>query len=553
MKSLFHLCSFYCLITLAVISCAKDDSQPIIEEEEEMPMIIDINGLTEKGPYLSGSSVTINELNTNFSPTGRVFNTQIIKDDGSFQLNGIELNSTFVSLSATGFYFNEVLNDNSEAQLTMHAISDVDEASTININTITTLEKNRVEYLISEGSTFKEAKSKALNEVLTIFEISNNDFTPENLTIGKAGDSNAKLLAVSVILQGFLPIADLSELLSKISLDLRTDGILDDKALGEQLVFNANRINLSEIRNNLETRFQKIELTDAVVPSFEPYVLAFIKDTKFEYKSRFEYPEEGGSGKNILHPGFNETETGTHSMTAIIPEGSELKVKITGNNWVFPALQMNTGWDVGDLDRSDDSRIFTSNRSGEVDFELKFDIHGPDGPILNKVKIEIFENEDDEVTLTKEILLTDVELEIVYKEGLLYSHSPEFDTGDHSMAAYMGEGLSLKTIIRGDYWDLDETQENTGWEFTALDPNDNSRTFTSIDGYSEIDILINIIRPPGDTLFDIFENYDPDGNLIGIDTTIHDIRYDMPSAIIEVYENGSSTPNETHEILIEPY
>lgn len=553
MNNLIKFLSIFFITCLILFSCSKDE--PIIEEEEkeeiENTNTVDINGLTEKGPYLSGSTITINELNNNFAPTGRVFNTQIIKDDGSFELNGIELNSNYLSLSANGFYFNEVANDNSEAQLTMHAISDVSDASSININVITTLEKNRVEYLVANGSTFAQAKLKALNEVLDIFEISDNDFEAEDLTIGKAGDANAKLLAVSVILQGFLPIADLSELLSKISLDLREDGTLDDITLGEQLVYNANRISLTDIRNNLEERFQNIDNNDAVVPPFEDYVLAFIRDTRFEYKSSFDYPEEGDTGKNILFPGFNSTETGTHAMAAIIPEGGQLKVKITGNNWVYPAFQSNTGWDAGSLDRSDYSREFVTNRIGAVDFELKFTIHDPDGPVLNKVKVEVFENNDADATFSKEILLTDVELEIVYRDGLLECRGDYLDPGEHSMSAYMNEGLTLKAIVRGDYWDLDENQTNTGWKFTSLNLSDNSREFTSIDGYDTIDIKINLLTPPGDTLFDYTDILDSEGNVIGIDTTILDIDRRIPAAILEVYENGNSSPSKVEQLMIE--
>jgi len=555
MKSFSQLLSLLLLISMIFLACSKDVDVPTppIEEEKEIPITVDVNGFTEKGPYLSGSTVTINELNKNYAPTGRVFNTQIIRDDGSFELKGIELSSTYLSLSASGFYFNEVSNDNSEAQLTMHAISDVSDASSVNINTITTLEKNRVEYLLSEGSTFADAKSQALNEVLSLFEMSDNDFAAEDLTIGKAGDANAKLLAVSVILQGFLPIADLSELLSKISLDIREDGILDDLTLGEQLVYNAYRIDLADIRKNLETRFQNIDNSDAVVPAFEDHVLAFINNTRFEYKSSFEYPKEGSVGKNILHPSFVSTEKGMFSMAAVIPEGGQLRVKLTGNNILSPAGQASSGMERTAWNRSEYSAEYSSNRIGEVDFEIWFEDHDPEGPIHNKVKVEIFENDDEQATFTKEILLTDINLEIRYKTGLLDNPAGYFDIGDQNMGAFMGEGLTLKTIIRGDHWELDESQMNTGWEYSAINPADNSRVFSSISSYEEIDISINILQPPGDTIFDIFENLDDQGNLISRDTTIVDIYYDKPAATIEVFENGSTTPTTTHSIYVYPY
>ena len=547
---LLFLCTLFIFISIA---CSKDEPDSTNEKEnEELTSTVDIKGLTEKGPYLSGSTITISELNENFAPTGRVFNTQIVQDNGAFELNGIELNSTYLSLSANGFYFNEVTNDNSEAQLTMHAISDVSDASSININALTTLQKNRVEYLLNEGNTFTDAKAKALDEVLALFEISNNDFNPEDLSIASAGDDNAKLLAVSVILQGYLPIADLSELMSKISLDIRIDGTLDDITLGEQLVYNAYRIDLAEIRLNLEKRFETLSLEGAIVPPFEKYVSSFISNTNFEYKTRFEYPEEGKIGKNILHPSFVSTKTGMFSMAAVIPEGGVLRVKLTGNNILNPAFQENSGMSRTSWNRSEYSAEYTSNKTGEVDFEIWFDDHDPEGPVQNKVKVEIFENDDSQASITKEILLTDIELEIRYKEGLLYTHHPYYDVGPQNMAAYMGDGLSLKTIIRGDYWSIDESKTVNGWEYTELDLSDNSRIFNSIDGFDEIDMSINIQRPPGDTIFDISDEYDSEGNIIGQDTLIQEIFYDTPAARIEIYENGSTTPTETIDVYVDP-
>jgi len=534
------------LLCVLLFACQKD--QP--NTEVENPVTIDITGVTEKGPYLSGSTITINELNANFAPSGRVFNTQIVSDDGLFELKGIELSSAFVGLTANGFYYNEVLDDNSDAQLTMHAISDISNQASININVITTLEKNRVEYLLSQGETFTDAKSKALNEILAIFEINNNSFIPENLSITEAGDENAKLLAVSVILQGLLSVADLSELMSKISLDLREDGVLDDIALGEQLVFNAHGLDLMNVRENLELRLENINDGNGVVPPFEKYVLGFIDNTSFEFRSRFEYPEDGKVDKNILHPNFTSTIKGKYSMAATIPEGSQLIVRLRGNNFVSPFFQATSGMDRTSWDRETYTAEYTSTRTGEVDFEIWLDDHDPDGPVHNKIKVEVFEDSLDEPTFTKEILITDIIPEIRYKEGLLYNHAPYFDVGRYNMGAFLGEGLSLKTKVTGEYWSLDESQSNTGWEFSPLDNSDNSRTFTSIENFDEIDIYLELLQPPGDTLWDIIENFDNEGNLTSVDSTVLDIDYRTPAAIIEIFENGSSTPTRTEEIIV---
>src|SRR3972149_4894073 len=46
------------------------------------------------------------------------------------------------------------------------------------------------------------------------------------------------------IMQGYLPVSDLSELLANISTDIREDGILNSQTLGSILINNAKTIKL---------------------------------------------------------------------------------------------------------------------------------------------------------------------------------------------------------------------------------------------------------------------------------------------------------------------
>ncbi|MEZ4980027.1 MAG: hypothetical protein R2769_00245 [Saprospiraceae bacterium] len=75
----------------------------------------------------------------------------------------------------------------------------------------------------------------------------------ETLDISEDGDLNAALLAISVILQSnFEKVADLFPMVADINADILNDGTLDDAALGTILLNNAKRLNLTEIRTNLE-------------------------------------------------------------------------------------------------------------------------------------------------------------------------------------------------------------------------------------------------------------------------------------------------------------
>ena len=159
-----------------------------------------ISGFVQKGPFINGTQIVMNELNNNLSQTGRTFSTQIITDDGSFQLSNIALDSPFVEFSGSGFYFNEVSGELSASPLTLLALSDITNRSSVNVNLLTHLERRRVEFLIGQGKSFSEAKSTSQLEILSLFgfDIDNME-TSETLNMAQNSESNAILIAVSVI------------------------------------------------------------------------------------------------------------------------------------------------------------------------------------------------------------------------------------------------------------------------------------------------------------------------------------------------------------------
>ncbi len=232
-----------------------------------------INGLIQKGPFIRGSSITIQELNDVFTPTGTTYVTETIDDFGAFSIES-ELISSYLEIITQGFYFNEVAGALSSANLTLRAITELSECCTnTNINILTTLERERVKYLvINEGKSFTEARTQAETEILSIFNISEENISNFNdMDISKEGSSNAILLAISVILQGSNSVAELSEFISKISLDILTDGTLDNAAHINELRNNAMNLDLTYVKTNLENRYTSLGL-EVTIPNFEEYI-----------------------------------------------------------------------------------------------------------------------------------------------------------------------------------------------------------------------------------------------------------------------------------------
>jgi hypothetical protein len=307
---------FIVVIFIILTSCGKD---PVI-------VIQELRGVAQKGPYNVGANVSIYELNGSLIQTGNNYSTQIQDNAGSFSIKGMEFVSQYVEIKVDGFYFNEVTGEKSSAPLSLFTLSDIKAKNIINTNVITSLEKERVKYLMTTGKTFLDSKITAKSEILKIFEINDSLSTEsELLDITGTGEENAILLAVSIILQGYGSVADLSELLANISYDIRDDGKLDDMQLGSILINNAKYLNLGDIRKNIEKRYNEMNRTTGI-PDFEKYINQFLENSLFELTNVIRYPTMYKNYYNILSDSVVPVNYGRYSMAAFIPRGTSLKV-----------------------------------------------------------------------------------------------------------------------------------------------------------------------------------------------------------------------------------
>ena len=365
----------------STIACEKDVPTPAQPPESEPPVTArdtihydQVEGYVQKGPFLNGTALQLSELRKDLSPTGKVFTGQLLDNQGTFSIRNVDLVSQYVQLQATGFYFNEVSNTNSSAQLTLYALSDLRERSALNVNLLSTLERSRAEYLISQDIPFAEAKSQAHHEILDIFEMDAEQIVDsELLDITRPGEANAKLLALSLILQGYLNVSELSELVANINTDIREDGYLNSGRLGSTLVNNAVALPLADIRKQLQDRYELLGLS-VVIPPFEVYVKQFIARTDFEFTDHIRYPAMGAYGPNLLDTN-QVLQPGKYSLLADLSRPSSIKVVISGPNWYFPAFQ-TSGWTFTQL-YGNTSRDFTASGEQVADFEINFGRHGP--------------------------------------------------------------------------------------------------------------------------------------------------------------------------------
>ncbi len=383
-------------LTMGFFSCNTDDDDLIPIKKESF------SGYVQKGPFISGSSVAISELDIGLNQTGRSYFTTVLDNSGSFEQKQIELISNFVQLKADGYYFNEVSGKPSPGQLTLYALADISQVSSANVNVLTHLERSRTEYLVKEQDlSFAAAKAQAQQEVLAIFNLE----LPENAASESLNlTNNGILVAVSSVLQGHLSTAAMSELMADIIADIRIDGTLDEPSLGSQLIDNARLMILDEVRQNLESKYSEPGMGSEEIPPFESYVQQFIAETTYEPQTFITYPETSGTRINILAPDVTTIKSKgsdrsyiTYSLKAEMPEGTRLKVILKGGEW-YGSIMSPENWSADPYNSTTLSQVFTVTQSG-VPNNLYLSFSPGD------ITVEYYENGAEEPTRIKELVV----------------------------------------------------------------------------------------------------------------------------------------------------
>lgn len=236
----------------------------------------EVAGVSQKGPFVTGSAVTVQELDgITLKQTGKSFKGTIKSDKGDFAIKDINLESQYAILEASGYYRDEISGKKSSSQVTLRALTDLKDRKHVNINLLTHLEYERVMYLVTEKKkSIAEAKEQAEKEVLATFGIEGDFAESEDLNIFETGDGNAALLAISVLLQSDVDVAGLTERMGEFSISFAEGGSWDDADTKTAIADWACDIDLKGSLSTVRKNVEDWKYADTV-PAFEKYVTNF--------------------------------------------------------------------------------------------------------------------------------------------------------------------------------------------------------------------------------------------------------------------------------------
>lgn len=281
------------LLCFAGLSCSKDDDMPKGGDPEnenpntETSKNYNISGVVEKGPFVSGSAISVQPLGDKMQSLGIVYNAIISNNEGSFSFGSNEFASPYAELVADGYFFNEVKGELSSGVLRLRSVVNLKSGSKINVNILTHLKYPRIINLVSKGVAFDEANKQAQRELLAVFGLQKyaekRDASQFSITSGT--DEAAVLAAISILMLGDRTEAELTEYLASLSDEFGRNGKLSAESMaiiadGRDEIYPR----LHEIEQNIVNRYNELG-REVKVKELTPY---------------FDWDSDGEAGNEVL-------------------------------------------------------------------------------------------------------------------------------------------------------------------------------------------------------------------------------------------------------------
>lgn len=275
------------LVVSSFITSCSDDN--IANEEKYTPQTFSVNGKVEKGPFVSGSNVTIQPMDSKLQVKGEYYGTIVTNNAGNFSLGSKMFETPYAEITTQGYFFNEVTGQLSDGIISLRSLADISDNSTINVNLLTHLKYKRIVTLVNQGKSFKEANRQAQEELFAVFGLSEyNTADAAQFSISSGTDEAAALIAVSSLLLSNRQEAAFTEYLTLLCDVFGSSGDIPDDMryqIKEDRESLLHRLN--DIKSNIIRRYEELGMT-INVKDLVPF---------------FDWDDDGVAGNEVLRNG----------------------------------------------------------------------------------------------------------------------------------------------------------------------------------------------------------------------------------------------------------
>lgn len=381
-----QICSLCIALLCLLASCSEEENN----NEILTPADYSVKGKVEKGPFIKGSTISLQPLDAKMNPLGTSYSGVIIDNEGSFDLGTLKLDAPYALLITDGFFYNEVQGRLSDSRITLQAIVDLKDHSTVNVNLLTHLAKERIKHLIAKGASFRDANKQAQKELLTNFGLQKYAETDvAQFSIAAGTNEAAALLVVSAAIIKERSEAQLTEYLGQLSLDFTANGKFTDE---QKAAYRKATLGLdySTIAANVINRYKELK-----------------KDIKV--KDLFYFVDYDGNG-------------------------------IAGDELGDPDTPIELAFEQTTLDVPKDGGTYTIKIRSNVPYSLTYPLDGPSEDIVRPSYLKTIEYEkslnklNNELTINikaaQSFLLEDEEIKLYSMDGSVRSTLTIHQEGD---------------------------------------------------------------------------------------------------------------------------
>jgi hypothetical protein len=273
-------------VSTLLFACGPDpdsDAGSSITSDTEVTStdsILSIQGSVQKGPFVNGTAININELTNDLISNGNSYITQITNPKGEFSYDG-EIKAPFVEITSDGYFYDELTGGLSYSPIILRALAEASRNGILQVNLATTAVKGRIVTLVGEGMKFVDAKIQAEKELFAVFNIHNLTTDASSLNIIGSNPEDAALLAISTIIMQVASdrantanekVAELALFLAQLDGDLSVDGIiLSSSQIAVDIVAASASIDVSVVTSNLEKIYSDFGYI-VTTPQFSLYI-----------------------------------------------------------------------------------------------------------------------------------------------------------------------------------------------------------------------------------------------------------------------------------------
>lgn len=284
------------------------------EEKQFTDTYYTVSGRAEKGPFKSGTAITMQPLDLTANALGTAQTTMTFDDCGNYAFRNTLFKYPYVQVSSNGLFFNEVDDYNTrDTQISLQGYADLQNGSKVNVNVVTHLISERVVNLVIGGLDFDVALSQAQGELLSAFglqRLNDKSFTQVSITDGD--DYAAGLLAITMPLLYSRKGSELISWMTRLRYDFADDGKFTEQ----------NKEQYKKDRNNLSLSYS----VQRLIEKYNAYGVSIsVKDLKYFY----DWDDDGTAGNEIYDP----SQPATYDVTNISApkEGGTYTVNVSCN------------------------------------------------------------------------------------------------------------------------------------------------------------------------------------------------------------------------------